>query len=416
MREREESNSSTVVVAAEFLQWDEVLFGLMNQHSSYRPKVHWSGRVSVERSDSKHAFSELFKLADKLIEFITSTGQTVLASGDASGRVVAWAGQVCGPKRTDQESSRCEINVFALIRAALRSSFVRHIHGNNWRPALQDDFDEMIKQLEWFPDYWCGAVHSSLTEFEPSETTNPPDDMRVKRKIIPARSEKRTPPFCCGADHWIHDAVKRFLYAMPEGEFDRDNRFDRNFKQPIGRAWFQLVNACRSGKDDTFLLFQQKELVAQLREWFGASSVRQRDSDPAVVAAKTLREQPATNANEWPLNDEWDLREGEAAFRRVAFPIQGVPWRLLKELAEKTGAPVSEGTLMEAMNGHDGNAGEDSLRSQLTRTRDILRASFRMSRSLDPLPNVERGRNAAWKLDEKVFPSVSEIQRWLNGR
>lgn len=273
MREREESKPSTFVDAAEFLHWDEVLFGLMNQHPSYRPKVHWSGRVSVERSNSEHAFSELFNLADKLIEFITSTGQTVLASDDASGRVVAWAGQVCGPKRTDQESSRCEINVFALIRAALRSSFVPLIHGNNWRPALQDDFDEMIQQLEWIPDYWCGAVHSSLTEFEPWETTPPPDYMRLKRKINPARSAMRKPPFYWGKDHWIHDAVKRFLYALPEGEFKRDNRFDRNFKQTIGCAWFGLVNACASGKDDTFLLIQRKELVAQLREWFGASSV-----------------------------------------------------------------------------------------------------------------------------------------------
>lgn len=138
--------------------------------------------------------------------------------------------------------------------------------------------------------------------------------------------------------------------------------------------------------------------------------------DSASVAAETLREPPGPDANKWPPDAGWCFHEGEAAFRRVAFPIQGVPWRLLKKLAEKTGTPVSEATLVDAMNGDDGNAGEGSLRSQLTRTRDILRAAFGMSSDLDPLPNVERGRDAAWKLDEKVFPSVSEIQRSLNGR
>lgn len=138
--------------------------------------------------------------------------------------------------------------------------------------------------------------------------------------------------------------------------------------------------------------------------------------ESAFVAAKTLREQPATSANQWPRKDGWDFREGEAAFQGFKFSIQGVPWRLLKKLAEKVGTPVSEATLLGAMNSHDGNAGEGSLRSQLTRTRDILRAAFGLSSDIDPLPNVERGRDAAWKLDEKVFPSVSEIQRWLNGR
>lgn len=156
--------------------------------------------------------------------------------------------------------------------------------------------------------------------------------------------------------------------------------------------------------------------LEKLRDWLAMGAAQSKSKDSASVAAKPLRVQPATNANEWPRKDGWDFREGEAGFQGFKFSIQGIPWRLLKKLAEKVGTPVSEATLLDVMNSDDGNAGEGSLRSQLTRTRDILRAAFELSSDLDPLPNVERGRDAAWKLDEKVFPPVSEIQRWLNGR
>ncbi|GDY10413.1 hypothetical protein LBMAG52_39010 [Planctomycetia bacterium] len=113
-------------------------------------------------------------------------------------------------------------------------------------------------------------------------------------------------------------------------------------------------------------------------------------------------DQLATTANEWWPDDGWHFREGQAAFRGVPFKIQGVPRRLLKKLAE-AGKPVSDVALLAEID-PKGDAGQESLRTQLSRTRSILRKAFRMSSRSDPLPNVERGRDAAWKLDEKVFP------------
>ncbi len=138
---------------------------------------------------------------------------------------------------------------------------------------------------------------------------------------------------------------------------------------------------------------------------------------PTPVAATTPDGEPdqlAITANEWWPDDGWHFREGEAAFRGVAFKIQGVPRRLLKKLAE-AGKPVSDVALLAEID-PKGDAGQESLRTQLSRTRRILRRAFRMPPKSDPLPNVERGRDAAWKLDEKVFPSVSEMSRSLNGR
>lgn len=147
---------------------------------------------------------------------------------------------------------------------------------------------------------------------------------------------------------------------------------------------------------------------------------RVREKTNRVIGKTQLSE--GNQTAEWPPDEQWHFREGEAAFRGVAFEIQGVPWRLLKKLAEKSGTPVGKAALLDAINvveetgNVNGNAGEEALRSHLSRLRNILRKAFRLSRKLDPLPNVERGMDAAWRLDESVFPSVSEIQRWLNGR
>jgi len=143
------------------------------------------------------------------------------------------------------------------------------------------------------------------------------------------------------------------------------------------------------------------------------------DGKTSLVPAEPLHEQHTHNGEKWWADDGWSFREGEAAFRGVSFEIQGVLWRLLKTLADRP-KPVSKHALIDAMNNvgmtQQSTAGEDSLRSHLTRLRIALRTEFRIPKGRDPIRNCERGSGGAWKLDEKVFPSVAEIQRPLNGR
>ena len=139
-------------------------------------------------------------------------------------------------------------------------------------------------------------------------------------------------------------------------------------------------------------------------------NVEAADSEVAATG-KTLA------PNEWPPNEGWNFREGQAAFRGVEFDIEGVQWRLLKALAKKPGTPVGKKVLGDAI-ADDGCTGEESLRTHLSRLRIRLRKVFKFKSSpkTDPVPNMERGKDGAWKLDEQVFPSVAEIKRWLNAR
>lgn len=178
----------------------------------------------------------------------------------------------------------------------------------------------------------------------------------------------------------------------------------------LGRWWLGLLfrDAGVSGHDygvEAVELGKGLTYEAEVDEVYLAS-------EAACEKLKALLERHG-EACKWPSDDGWHFREGHAAFRGVAFEIQGVLWRLLKELAVKPGTPVRLAKLAECLGE---NTAPDSVRPQLTNTRNVLRKEFRIRIERDPLPNVERGRDAAWKLDEKVFPSISEIQRWLNGR
>ena len=94
--------------------------------------------------------------------------------------------------------------------------------------------------------------------------------------------------------------------------------------------------------------------------------------------------------------------------------VNGKPWLLLKLLANRVNRPVSVKELLQEI---DPNAdiGVESLRTHLSRTlRPILKKAFHLREGVDPIPNLGRGVLASWKIDESVFPTVTEIQRWRN--
>lgn len=136
----------------------------------------------------------------------------------------------------------------------------------------------------------------------------------------------------------------------------------------------------------------------------GAAAFASMNQLPNADAASTAIQPDDEAASlRWPPDGGWHFREGEAAFRGIAFPIQGKPWLLLKRLAAKPGSPVSRRLLLDAV-GTDYTVSGDALRSYLSEARSVLRAAFELTPERDPIPNVDRGELAAWKIDENVFP------------
>ena len=129
---------------------------------------------------------------------------------------------------------------------------------------------------------------------------------------------------------------------------------------------------------------------------------------------KRATDQDHDAEEQWPPDHGWHFCSAEAAFRGVTFVVNGKPWLLLKLLANRVNRPVSVKELLQEI---DPNAdiGVESLRTHLSRTlRPILKKAFHLREGVDPIPNLGRGVLASWKIDESVFPTVTEIQRWRN--
>lgn len=101
--------------------------------------------------------------------------------------------------------------------------------------------------------------------------------------------------------------------------------------------------------------------------------------------------------DEWPPNGEWHFRPGEAAFAGKRFTVTGADFVLLKVLVQANG-PVPRTDLIEAVSS-DYDIGPDTIRGYLTRLRNALRIAFNLSATIDPIPNRDKGKNAAWELD-----------------
>lgn len=99
----------------------------------------------------------------------------------------------------------------------------------------------------------------------------------------------------------------------------------------------------------------------------------------------------------------WRFEPGEAVYKELRIPIKGAAWFILKKLAENFGRPVLKDTLIALMDEVSDASPETWLRDNLTAARDAVRTALNLDKSVDPIPNVERGRNAAWKLDDKFF-------------
>lgn len=113
---------------------------------------------------------------------------------------------------------------------------------------------------------------------------------------------------------------------------------------------------------------------------------------------------------QWPPDQGWHFRPGEVAFCKVKFRLVGKPWFVLKRLAMRSGSPVRKNDLLDAV-GTDYAITDDCLRSYVFQVRDALRLAFHLDKgqkSDDPILNVERGSQCAWKINESIFNRCSK--------
>lgn len=118
----------------------------------------------------------------------------------------------------------------------------------------------------------------------------------------------------------------------------------------------------------------------------------------------------AANESSWPVGTGWEFEPGRAAFRGEPFAITGKPVVILKRLAEKPGEPVLKRILRDIID-PDSNAEEGCVRDSINEARAILRKAFKLGNTVDPIPNLARGPDAAWKLDENVFRIATKNPR-----
>ena len=102
----------------------------------------------------------------------------------------------------------------------------------------------------------------------------------------------------------------------------------------------------------------------------------------------------------WPPDDGWHFRPGEFAFGGMKGELTGKLWMLLKAFAEARRSLTSS-DLLDDVWGHNETCTEQNLRNHLSRLRTALRNVYDLAENVDPIPAVDKGNLAAWRLEEK---------------
>ncbi len=150
------------------------------------------------------------------------------------------------------------------------------------------------------------------------------------------------------------------------------------------------------------------EQLAELQSHFAKLGDGEHTTEAATVTAMTGNDTKPEPS--WPMGTGWEFRPGEAAFQGRPFVITGKPVIILQRLAVKPGAPVLKRILRDIID-PDSNAEEGCVRDNINATRAILRKAFNLKKGIDPIPNLARGPDAAWKLDENAFAIATKNPR-----
>lgn len=116
-----------------------------------------------------------------------------------------------------------------------------------------------------------------------------------------------------------------------------------------------------------------------------------------------------TQPQEWPPDELWNFQPGEAAFLRVCFPVSGKLARLLTFLAgSRRGVTLKE---MSDEVSPGAQVEDGTVRGYLSDLRKLLRTTFTIAESDDPIPQVDVAPKAAWKLDSEKLSRPAHFQR-----
>lgn len=117
-------------------------------------------------------------------------------------------------------------------------------------------------------------------------------------------------------------------------------------------------------------------------------------------------DKPAT----WPPDDGWHFRPGEFAYRGKRGKAVGKIWEMLKLLATAR-APVDRDSIRAAVWPEDiqGLTEDQAISQTIKKGRAVIRAAFRLPASVNPIPSVDFGQRAAWRIDEGVIESSAAV-------
>jgi len=137
---------------------------------------------------------------------------------------------------------------------------------------------------------------------------------------------------------------------------------------------------------------------------FSSSGVDANGTDRPAVVKSHRADQRAREKADWPPDEGWQFRPGEAAFRGRKFAIRSAPIaRLLERLATARRYLLME-DLKIAAKGLDpaANDPEDkTIRGYLSDLRAVLRAELGVA---EPIPNRRTSAGTAWSLADELLP------------
>lgn len=125
----------------------------------------------------------------------------------------------------------------------------------------------------------------------------------------------------------------------------------------------------------------------------------------ALRFSETIRNERSDSEDDESGQGSWRFSPGRCKFRGHEFPLAGTKWRLMKQLSVSRLAQTLD-DLKTAVWPDDDQVEDGTVRKHLSELRREIRKHLDLEQQYDPIPRVDRGPLAAWRiapdLKEKV--------------